>query len=409
MRMLVAQEFQRMRREIDDDQPAARPQQARRLADRHAGFVEIVQHLVHGHEIEGIALDRRRIDVALPHLRMRTRRPCRDWRAPRPASRATCRCRRRADRAARTVRAAGPCRCRDRAWPGRDGLPTSDSSAASTAWSGTCSERSSSQLAALALKYWFARSCRRRLTAAEPLHVALDLRVAHRNSGDHALHEVASRVVVGDAEERPRALLVALHQPGLHQQLEMARDARLRLVEDVGKVGNGQVAARNEHQDAQAAGFGRRLQYINHQVEAGAHERPFSRKHINISLCEDFAVVQRLCRAQARKCRMIASGIGRHVRDARRRGGTGIRSGRDGRATPSVVFIGTIRSPWTSRAECPKNMGAARERARAATVEIDRALPPWPARAARAHPRHPAHLAPPCAAESDCAETAPCQ
>ena len=36
MRMLVAQEFQRVRREIDDDQPAARPQQPRRLADRHA-------------------------------------------------------------------------------------------------------------------------------------------------------------------------------------------------------------------------------------------------------------------------------------------------------------------------------------------------------------------------------------
>ncbi len=36
-----------------------------------------------------------------------------------------------------------------------------------------------------------------------------------------------------------------------------------------------------------------------------------------------------------------------------------------------VVFIGTIRSPWITRAECPKNMGAAREQARPATVEID--------------------------------------
>lgn len=36
-----------------------------------------------------------------------------------------------------------------------------------------------------------------------------------------------------------------------------------------------------------------------------------------------------------------------------------------------VVFIGRIRSPWTRREDCPKNMGAARERQAPATVEID--------------------------------------
>lgn len=40
------------------------------------------------------------------------------------------------------------------------------------------------------------------------------------------------------------------------------------------------------------------------------------------------------------------------------------------RGDGQIVFIGTIRSPWITRQECPKNMGAARERARAATVEI---------------------------------------
>jgi tRNA (adenine37-N6)-methyltransferase len=39
-----------------------------------------------------------------------------------------------------------------------------------------------------------------------------------------------------------------------------------------------------------------------------------------------------------------------------------------------VVFIGRIRSPWTSREQCPKNMGAARERQAHATVEVD---PPY--------------------------------
>ncbi|AZO02367.1 MULTISPECIES: tRNA (N6-threonylcarbamoyladenosine(37)-N6)-methyltransferase TrmO [unclassified Mesorhizobium] len=36
-----------------------------------------------------------------------------------------------------------------------------------------------------------------------------------------------------------------------------------------------------------------------------------------------------------------------------------------------VVFIGRIVSPWTRREDCPKNMRAARESGRAATVLID--------------------------------------
>ena len=36
-----------------------------------------------------------------------------------------------------------------------------------------------------------------------------------------------------------------------------------------------------------------------------------------------------------------------------------------------VVFIGRIRSPWNTRAECPRNMGQARERGQTATIEID--------------------------------------
>lgn len=37
----------------------------------------------------------------------------------------------------------------------------------------------------------------------------------------------------------------------------------------------------------------------------------------------------------------------------------------------SVVFIGRIRSPWKTRAECPRNMEQARESGQAASIEID--------------------------------------
>ncbi|WP_027168689.1 tRNA (N6-threonylcarbamoyladenosine(37)-N6)-methyltransferase TrmO [Mesorhizobium sp. WSM3224] len=41
-----------------------------------------------------------------------------------------------------------------------------------------------------------------------------------------------------------------------------------------------------------------------------------------------------------------------------------------------LVFIGRIVSPWASREDCPKNMRAARESGRAATVMINEAYRP---------------------------------
>lgn len=43
-------------------------------------------------------------------------------------------------------------------------------------------------------------------------------------------------------------------------------------------------------------------------------------------------------------------------------------------ADAHLVFIGLIRSPWTSREDCPKNMAAARATGLAATIEIE---PPY--------------------------------
>lgn len=40
-------------------------------------------------------------------------------------------------------------------------------------------------------------------------------------------------------------------------------------------------------------------------------------------------------------------------------------------ADAGVHFIGRIRSPWTDRADCPKNMATARESGLTAAVEID--------------------------------------
>ena len=66
--------------------------------------------------------------------------------------------------------------------------------------------------------------------------------------------------MLGEAEESPGAFAEALDQPGLDQQLEMARDARLRLAQDVGQVGNGQFGFGQQRQHAQARFLTRRLE-----------------------------------------------------------------------------------------------------------------------------------------------------
>ena len=70
MGVLLAQEFEIVRREIDDQQPAARPQHARRLADGARAVVEEVQHLVDDDDVEGIPRQRQIVDVALAHAAM---------------------------------------------------------------------------------------------------------------------------------------------------------------------------------------------------------------------------------------------------------------------------------------------------------------------------------------------------
>ena len=70
MRVLLAQELEIVRREVDDQQPALRPQHAGRLADRARAVVEEVQHLVDDHHVERVARQRQVVDVALPHAAM---------------------------------------------------------------------------------------------------------------------------------------------------------------------------------------------------------------------------------------------------------------------------------------------------------------------------------------------------
>src|ERR1700740_1877056 len=65
MRMIEAQELERVRREIDDDETAARAQHAARLMDHPGRPVSVVQHLMNDHGVEGRARQWQLIHVAL--------------------------------------------------------------------------------------------------------------------------------------------------------------------------------------------------------------------------------------------------------------------------------------------------------------------------------------------------------
>ena len=64
--VLVAQEFERVGREIDENEDAVRPQHARRLGDRRGGPVGVVQDLMDHHRVEGRVRHGQLVHVAEP-------------------------------------------------------------------------------------------------------------------------------------------------------------------------------------------------------------------------------------------------------------------------------------------------------------------------------------------------------
>ncbi len=95
---------------------------------------------------------------------------------------------------------------------------------------------------------------------------------------DQRARNFRAAAVLGQPEERPGALAEALDQPGFGQQLEMARDARLRLAQDVGEVGDGQFGLGQQRQHAQprllARRLERRVEGIETELAGAGHRTP---------------------------------------------------------------------------------------------------------------------------------------
>ncbi len=208
---------------------------ARGLGQHGLGCQGIVQHLVDGDEIVGVALHRRRKDVALAHLRVG------DAGLVEIGAR-------HAQHLTRHVNAdAAPVERREdfQHPPGagaevQHGLerPLADQ----------LQQRGLHRAVGDVQRAYLVPACRvlaeigggpllpAALDRRQPLQVALDLRVGIADAGYQPQHEIARAVRVRQAEEGPGALLVAADQSRLQKKLEMARHARLRLAQDLGEV-----------------------------------------------------------------------------------------------------------------------------------------------------------------------------
>ena len=107
-----------------------------------------------------------------------------------------------------------------------------------------------------------ARFARRR----EPGAVGGERPIGGVDAADERARERAA--LVGQAVERPGALALALGEARFDQQLEMARDARLRLAENGDQFAHRQFGFAEQPDQAQARHFARRLKARQQRLEA---------------------------------------------------------------------------------------------------------------------------------------------
>ena len=290
MRLVLAQELEPVRGEIDHEQATARRDEAGRLAERPRRIVEVVQNLMDQDEVEavraGTAAHRCRPAAARRGCRPARSRLARAtasmaWLASRPSARAGA-------RGQQLQHPPGPgAEVEQRA--DRPFAPSASRIAASTASSETCSERSRSHSGASRAKKRLRRS--RRAAPAPPraardrpveaASVAVErVRAPERTNPAAALWSASRKNA--HAPSRCRST-----EPRLDEQLEMARDARLRLAQDVGQIGDRQLAlgssARTRSRVCSAAA--RSVAKASGQVGTGQSQRGNRMRHKDMFIC----------------------------------------------------------------------------------------------------------------------------
>ena len=89
----------------------------------------------------------------------------------------------------------------------------------------------------------------------EPRAVGGEMRVGRREPATRSRAKPATGPVWRDSKEHPRALAMALDEPGFDEEFQMARDARLRLAENGHELADREFGFGEKGEQAQARGF----------------------------------------------------------------------------------------------------------------------------------------------------------
>ena len=254
MRVLLAQEFQIVRREVDHQQPPLRAQRARGFGDRARAVVEEVQHLMDQHDVEGILRHRQFVDVALAHAAMLQAG------ALQPRARERQHVERHVD--AEPALDVGPEQFEHAAGAGAEIEQRTDRAVGERGLDRALDRRVGDMqaadavplggvLAEIGLRGGGARGAHR----GEPPAVAHHHRIGRIEPADQRLRDVGDAAALAEPIERPAPLAEAIDQAGFGEQLQMARDARLRLAQDFGEVGDRQLGFGEQREHAQARAF----------------------------------------------------------------------------------------------------------------------------------------------------------
>ena len=122
----------------------------------------------------------------------------------------------------------------------------------------------------------------------QPLAVARHRRVGRIEPADQFARQRGAAAALAQPEKRPRALAEPLHQARFRQKLEMPRNPRLRLPQNVGEIRDRQLRLGQKRQDAQPrplpGGLERAVKVGKRQLEGLDHGSTHLKAHIKISL-----------------------------------------------------------------------------------------------------------------------------
>ena len=251
MGVLLAQEFELVRGEVDHQQPPARPQQARRFPNGAPAILQEVQHLMDDHHVEGVAAERKIVDVALPDAAMLEACALKIGAGdaehfgievdPDAAADLGAEQFEHAAGAGAEVEEALDAHARKRFADRRFDRGLGDVELAQFV-------PVTGVLAEISLRRGGARGPH----LVQPLAVAGKHPVGRVDEIEERLPEFRARPLGYAAMKGPASFAEALDQAGLRQEPQMSRYARLRLAENFDEVGDRQFRLTQQHQETQA-------------------------------------------------------------------------------------------------------------------------------------------------------------